>query len=171
MIPRPPSPSPRLASPPHAPRGESGVRRGCPGPDLIVAPRGRCPAPGGGPRERPRRQSRSPGWPPRPAPPTPFQVSWRVSRGEGSGARPPPRTPPPGGGGQQGGAGGRAGSALYLSRNSLPNAALHALTQKRGLSRRSARVLAGRVEILGFFPLRGPAGPLGRRLPKLGGHV
>lgn len=101
---------------------------------------------------------------PRPAPPTPFQVSWRVSRGGGSGARPPPRTPPLGG--SREGRGAEQAPRFICLGILFLNAALHALTQKRGLSRRSARVLAWRVEILGFFLLRGPAGPPRPAAPK-----
>lgn len=108
-----------------------------PGPHCC--PTRRCRASGDGPR------SLSP--PPEPAPPTPFQVSGRVSRGDSAGARPPPGAPPLGR--EWGGGGGRARSALYLSPNSCPKAAWHARTQKRGLSGGSARVLALRVAIGG----------------------
>lgn len=66
------------------------------------------------------------------------------------------------------GVGAQAGCTLFGSPNS-PKPAWRALTQKRGLSRGSARVLAQRVALQGSLPPQDPAGPLGRRLPELPG--
>lgn len=92
----------------------------------------------------------------------------KLAGGRASGtARAPgplPARPHPGRSGE--GAGGRAGSALDLPPNSFSKAALRSLTQKRGLSRGSARVLAWRVAIRGFHPPRGPAGPPRPTAPK-----
>lgn len=91
-----------------------------------------------------------------------------MSRGEGSGPRPPPCTLSPGREGR-----GEERRGLWAERAPrficlrIPFLRLpSALTQKRGLSRGSARVLPRRVKIGGSSRREAPRAPLAPRLPK-----
>lgn len=150
------TPPPTSSGPPHParpPSAEGPARPGGRGPDPIV---GRRPVES---RELPRRGASSFSRPP-------GRLRPHLSKlAGGRAAAPAPScTPPPGGAGS-----GRGPNALraFLSLNSLPNAALRAVTQKRGLSRSSARVLAWRVAIRWVLPPRGPAGPCRQRPPEI----
>lgn len=110
------------------------------------------------------RRARSPGRPRQPAPPTPFQVSRRASRGDGSGARPPPCTPPPGP--ERGGGGGPGGlRARFASRFSPGGCGARSDTKEGTFSRLSASPRLASCNP-GVPPAARPRGPPRPAAPK-----